>query len=89
MNDNDKEVKIEEINADKKMKMNSTTSEVKKNDSGYKKIFLVGAEVAGALMVLAPVIMFKDHKFLNDFKDVAVNAVNKALNNTIINKVTN
>ena len=89
MNGNDKEVKIEEINADKEVKMNSTTSEVKKNDSGYKKIFLVGAEVVGTLMVLGPVIMFKDHKLLNDFKDIAVNAVNKASNNTIINQVTN
>ena len=49
----------------------------------------MGAGVAGALMVLAPVVMFKDHKLLHDFKDVAVNAVNKASNNTIINKVTN
>ena len=49
----------------------------------------MGAGVAGALMVLAPVTMFKDHKLLNDFKDVAVNAVNKASNNTITNQVTN
>ena len=40
-------------------------------------------------MILAPVTMFKDHKFLNDFKDIAGNAVNKASNNTVINKVTN
>ena len=40
-------------------------------------------------MVLAPVVMFKDNKLLNDFKDVAVNAVNKASNNTVINQVTN
>ena len=40
-------------------------------------------------MVLAPVIMPKDQKLLNDFKDVAVNAVNKASNNTITNQVTN
>ena len=49
----------------------------------------MGAGVADALMILAPVTMFKDHKFLNDFKDVAVNAVNKASNNTITNQVTN
>ena len=48
----------------------------------------MGAGVAGALMVLAPIIMFKDQKLLNDFKDVAVNAVNKASNNTVINKVS-
>lgn len=40
-------------------------------------------------MVLAPVTMFKGHKLLDDFKDIAVNAVNKASNNTVINKVSN
>ena len=68
MNDNDKEVKIEEINADKEVKINSTASDLKKNDSGYKNILFVGAGVTGTIMVIGPVIMFKDHKLLNDLK---------------------
>lgn len=52
MNDNEKEVKIQEI---------KVASEVKENGSGYKSLFLVGAGVAGTLLLIAPVIISKDN----------------------------